>query len=187
MVPTIDASWTVFVDRDGVINRRMVGDYVRSVEQFEFLPGAIDALRLLGERSGHVVVVSNQQGIGKGLYNEDDLALVHHYMTNEIRRSGGRIDAVLHCPHVIGDQCGCRKPAPGMAHRAVEDIPDISLSRSVMIGDSSGDVGFARAAGMAVVLVTGTGGDGTSADAPDAEVETLWHAALLLTAPPGAA
>ena len=181
MVPTVDASWTVFVDRDGVVNRRVVGDYVRSLDQFELLPGAVDGLRLLSRHVRRVVIVTNQQGIGKGLVTEDDLAEIHGWLVAQVEAAGGRVDAVVHCPHLSGDGCDCRKPGPGMARQASALFPDIDLGRAVMVGDSAGDLGFARGLDIPAVLVTGTGGDGVPA-AADAVADSLLDAARLLTA-----
>lgn len=149
----IDASWCVFLDRDGVINRRIAGDYVRSWRQFEFLSGALEAVVRLSQRAGWVVVVTNQAGVGKHLVSEADLATVNARLCARVEESGGRIDAVLVCPHTVEDECGCRKPKPGLADQALARFPDIDLTRSVMIGDSAADIAFGRGLRMTTVLV----------------------------------
>lgn len=183
--PRIDAGWTVFVDRDGVINRRIAGDYVRSVDQLELLPGAINALARLSQAAAHVVVVTNQAGIGKGLFTEDALGQINQVIIDGVENAGGQLDAIFHCPHVPTDGCRCRKPGPGLAEQAWSRFPDIDRERSVMIGDSAGDVRFGADLGMVTVLVTGTGGehDGTTVDA---EVADLGAAADLLLGASGA-
>jgi D-glycero-D-manno-heptose 1,7-bisphosphate phosphatase len=177
----IDGAWTVFVDRDGVINRRIVGDYVRSIDDFEFLSGSLEALALLAGRVRHVVVVTNQQGIGKGLFGEADLRAIHGHMVAEVERAGGRIDAVIHCPHLVDSGCDCRKPAPGMGHQAVAMFPDIDLERAVMIGDSASDLGFARALGIQSVLVSGLGQDGSPSVEGVRVASSLLDASRMLT------
>src|SRR5512146_1139382 len=94
----IDKSWTLFLDRDGVINKRIPGGYVREWQHFEFLPGVKEAMKIFSGLFGHVIIVSNQQGIGKGIMTEKDLEEVHARMISEIERSGGRIDRIYHSP-----------------------------------------------------------------------------------------
>jgi D-glycero-D-manno-heptose 1,7-bisphosphate phosphatase len=149
----IDQTWTVFLDRDGVINRHIVGDYVRSWDEFEFLPGALEGVTVLGRNAGPIVVVTNQAGVGKGLMSESDLAHIHREMVRQVEDAGGRIDAVLYCPHRVDEGCRCRKPAPGMAEAARHQFPAIDLTRSVMVGDSPLDLEFGERLGMETVLV----------------------------------
>ncbi|MCB0797859.1 MAG: HAD-IIIA family hydrolase [Chitinophagales bacterium] len=152
--PAFDASWTLFLDRDGVLNTRIPGDYVRNPAQLDILSGVPESLAALSEIFGRVVVVTNQQGIGKGLYAEDDLALVHEKLMQSVRQAGGRIDAVFFCPHLSGDpMCDCRKPAPGMAMQAKKHFPEIDFSRSVMVGDAASDIRFGRDLGMYTVAI----------------------------------
>ncbi|HEU4719400.1 MAG TPA: HAD family hydrolase [Bacteroidia bacterium] len=152
----IDKSWTLFLDRDGVINVRFPGDYVKHVGEFGFLPGAKEAIARLSGIFGKIIVVTNQQGIGKGIYTEEDLASIHAHMVSEIEKAGGRIDAVYFAPHLESENSPMRKPGTGMAGQAKKDFPSIDFSRSVMIGDSASDMVFARNAGMKAVFI-GTG------------------------------
>jgi histidinol-phosphate phosphatase family protein len=154
-----DGSWTAFVDRDGVVNRRIPGDYVRAPGQFEVLPGAVEALARLSDTFGRVVVVTNQAGVGKGLIDPRDLEEIHRELIAAVERAGGRLDAVLVCPHLVEDHCPCRKPGTDLARQAVERFADIDLERSVMVGDSRSDMEFAARLGVPAVLVTGTGGE----------------------------
>ncbi len=149
----LDRSWTLFLDRDGVINRRIVGDYVRSITQFELLPGVIEAIRDLSNYFAHTIIVTNQQGIGKGLMTETDLASIHTYLTNEVHRSGGQIDAILHAPQLKPDHTGYRKPGPGMALAAQEKFPSIDFHKSIMVGDAPGDIAFGKGLGMQTVFI----------------------------------
>jgi histidinol-phosphate phosphatase family protein len=150
----IDKSWTLFLDRDGVINRRIVGGYVRRWDEFEFLPGVLDALKILAKRFGRIVVVSNQQGIGKGIMTETDVGLIHSSMVRQIEGARGRIDLVLFSPHLRTDGSPMRKPGTGMALEAQKIFPEIDFEKSVMAGDSESDMLFGRNAGMMTVLIS---------------------------------
>lgn len=149
----IDRSWTLFLDRDGVINKRVRGGYVRRVEEFEFLEGVLEAIPELNRVFGRLVMVTNQQGIGKGLMTEEDLKKVHDYMIQEILKHGGRVDAVYFSPFLEQENHPMRKPGTGMALKAREDFPDIEFRRSVMVGDSPSDVEFGKKCGMKTVLI----------------------------------
>ncbi|MCO6488061.1 MAG: HAD family hydrolase [Phaeodactylibacter sp.] len=150
---TLDKSWSLFLDRDGVINRRLPGAYVRVWEEFEWLPGALEALAGLTRRAGRAFVVTNQQGVGKGLMTEEALAGIHARMRREVEEAGGRIDAVYHCPALASEAPNCRKPGPAMARWAQADFPEVDFRRSVMVGDSLSDMQFGQGLGMATVLV----------------------------------
>jgi D-glycero-D-manno-heptose 1,7-bisphosphate phosphatase len=148
----------VFLDRDGVINRRLPGDYVRTFDQFRFLPGARAGMRLLREAGYLLVVVTNQRGIGRGLMSERDLAEVHRRMQLALARAGAAVDAVYHCPHDIAEGCGCRKPLPGMFAAALERFP-VAVARSWVVGDSLSDLEAGRAVGLRGILVVPRGGE----------------------------
>jgi D-glycero-D-manno-heptose 1,7-bisphosphate phosphatase len=148
----------VFLDRDGVINRDRP-DYVKSWEEFEFLPGVLEAFRALASGPHQVVVVSNQSCIGRGLVSRETVEEIHARMTEAVRWSGGRIDAVYYCPHCPDEDCPCRKPRPGLILRAAREL-DIDLAASWLIGDDLRDLETAKAAGVRPVLVrTGHGRD----------------------------
>lgn len=155
----IDKNWTLFLDRDGVINRRLPGAYVRRGEEFDWLPGAPQAIARLNDLFGLTIVVTNQQGIGKGLMDESDLQRVHAHLLRELTEAGGRIDAIYHCPDLASRTPNCRKPAPVMALRAKRDFPQIDFRRAVMVGDSLSDMEFGQRLGMRCVLVEGKGED----------------------------
>lgn len=146
---------TLFLDRDGVINRRTPGDYVKHPDAFLAENGMPEALRLLSELFARIVVVTNQAGIGKGVMQEADLAQVHHKMMEMVQAGGGRIDRVYHCPHRPDAGCDCRKPATGMAFQAKADFPDIDFSHAWIAGDSVADMEFGHALGLKTVLITG--------------------------------
>ena len=153
----IDERWTLFLDRDGVINRRLPGAYVRTIDEFEWLPGAAEAIARLNRLFGLTIVVTNQQGIGKGLMGEADLQRVHEHLLGELAAAGGRIDAIYHCPDLASRTPNCRKPAPAMALQAQRDFPPIDFRRAVMVGDSISDMEFGQQLGMRCVLVEGKG------------------------------
>ena len=157
MVKALSKRPAVFLDRDGVINRRLPGDYVRSWDQFRFLPGARAGLRLLREAGYLLVVITNQRGIGRGLMSEADLAEVHRRLQVELVRVGAGVDAIFHCPHDLSANCGCRKPKPGMLSRALERFP-IDTARSWVVGDSLSDLEAGWAAGIRGILVVPRGG-----------------------------
>lgn len=150
----IDKNWTLFLDRDGVINKRLENDYVKTLEEFEFLEGVPEALKDLKDLFGKIIVVTNQQGIAKGLYSENDLNIIHHYMTDEIEKHEGRIDKVYFSPHLAADNHPWRKPGIGMALQAKIDFPEIDFTKAVMIGDSISDMHFGRKTGMKTVFIS---------------------------------
>lgn len=152
-ISDIDKTWTLFLDRDGVINKRLHGDYVKNVSEFEFLPGVLDALKTFSEIFGKIIVVTNQQGIGKGIYTEQQLHEVHAHMQHEVHAAGARMDAVFFAPNLASENSPLRKPGIGMALQAKAQFPEIDFSRSLMIGDSVSDLEFGRTAGMFTMFV----------------------------------
>jgi histidinol-phosphate phosphatase family protein len=150
----IDIDWTLFLDRDGVINTRIIGGYVQKWEQFEFLPGVTEALKILSKKFYKIIVVSNQQGIGKGLMTEKELETLHQRMTAEIEQAGGRIDQVYHSPHLEKEKSVLRKPNVGMALMARKEFPEINFKRSMMVGDSISDMVFGKKLNMVTVFLS---------------------------------
>lgn len=154
----------VFMDRDGTINVEV--QYLCNVEEFQLIPGVPLALKRLKEAGFLLVVVTNQSGVGRGLYDEAALEAVHERMHEDLSSFGAAIDACYFCPHHpehgIGDyqqECACRKPLPGMLHQAAQDL-DIDLSSSFMIGDKLGDIEAGLNAGCTSLMVlTGYGAD----------------------------
>lgn len=149
-----------FLDRDGVINRKMPeGDYVKSWEEFHFLPGVLTAIRMLKEIGFLVVVVTNQRCVSRGIITEEELAAIHSKMEREVVGAGGSIDAVYFCPHGSDHGCGCRKPEPGMILKAIGDFTEkgikIDIASSFIVGDSEKDIMAGRAAGLFTVKVAG--------------------------------
>jgi D-glycero-D-manno-heptose 1,7-bisphosphate phosphatase len=145
----VGRDWCLFLDRDGVVNRRVRGDYVRSWPEFSFLPGALEALAQLAAWAPRVAVVTNQQGVARGLMTADDLDGIHARMTAEVAAAGGRLDAVLACSHAAAAGCPCRKPRPGLAAAWLADHPSVDTRLSVMVGDQPSDLEMARRLGGA--------------------------------------
>ncbi|MBO4370072.1 MAG: HAD-IIIA family hydrolase [Paludibacteraceae bacterium] len=146
LVPLSRAKY-LFLDRDGVINRHIPG-YVMQWSQFEFLPCVCESIARLTKRFDRIFVVTNQQGVGKGLFSMADLQRVHTRMLQAIEQAGGRIDHIYVCPDLKSDNSPNRKPAPGMALMAQHDYPEVRMANAVMVGDSVSDLQFARATGM---------------------------------------
>ena len=177
----------VFLDRDGTIN--VEKDYLYRVEEFEFTPGAVEAIRLLNQAGYLVVVVTNQSGVARGYYTEADIKTLHSYIDQVLLSQGARVDAWYYCPHheqgkpPYNQACDCRKPMPGMLRQAASDHA-IDLTRSWMVGDKPADVNAGQAAGCRPVLVM-TGYGAETADGVPPEVpccSDLLEAARLITA-----
>lgn len=151
----IDKSWTLFLDRDGVINIEKYQDYVYNYDEFIFYEGVPEALKMLADRFGRIIITTNQKGVGKGLMTETDLHQIHSRMLQDITAVGGRIDGIYYCTSIDNDHPD-RKPQPGMALQAAKDFPDIDLQKSLIIGNNISDMEFGRNAGMHTVFVKTT-------------------------------
>lgn len=155
-MPSASLRPAVFLDRDGVIIENRA-DYVKSLAEVKFLPGAREALARLARRDCLIVIVTNQSAIGRGRLTREASDAINAYVREQIVAAGGRIDGLYLCPHRPEDGCPCRKPAPGMLLEAARDL-GIDLAASVMIGDAVTDVLAAQAAGVKPILVlTGLG------------------------------
>lgn len=162
----------VFLDRDGTIN--VEKDYLYRVDEFEFTPGAVEAIRLLNQAGYLVVVVTNQSGVGRGYYTEADVEVLHSHIDRVLVSQGAWVDAWYYCPHhehakpPYNQACDCRKPLPGMLLQAAADHA-IDLTRSWMVGDKPVDIEAGKAAGCRPVLVM-TGYGAETADSLPSEV-----------------
>ncbi|MCO5251258.1 MAG: HAD family hydrolase [Candidatus Kapabacteria bacterium] len=144
---------SIFFDRDGIINKRLVDEYVCKIEDFELMEDIIDILKYVKMKEYLAIVVTNQQGIGKGLMSEDDLILIHDHMQNVLQeRAGERFDAIFYCPELAESNHPRRKPNPGMLLEAME-LYDIDQKQSLMIGDSISDAQAAINAGIKCILI----------------------------------
>lgn len=150
----IDKTWTLFLDRDGVINLHYPNDYVKSRDEFIFLEGVLDALRDLSHCFKRIIVVTNQQGVGKGLMTEKELQLIHDTMRKEVKKRGGFIHAVYAATQLAAENSSMRKPQIGMALQAKKDFQGLDFSKSVMVGDSVSDLEFGKRAGMKTVFIS---------------------------------
>ena len=150
-----------FIDRDGVLNEERA--FVHRIEDLVFLPGAVEALRLLKEAGYLLVVVTNQSGIARGLYTESDYLTLTEHMRERLAAAGVTLDAVEYCPHLPDAsveryrvECDCRKPKPGMLRRSIEAL-DIDPDVSLLVGDRLSDVEAGRAAGISRCFIVRTG------------------------------
>lgn len=158
----------VFLDRDGVINENR-RDYVKSWDEFVFLPKALPSLQRLAKTPFAIVVISNQSAINRGLASPSQVNSIHERMRNEIEEAGGRVDGIYICPHRPDEECDCRKPKPGLLYQAADEL-GIDLTSSYLVGDALSDVEAGLAAGCTPVLVlTEQGRD---------ELPTLGHSGL---------
>lgn len=155
MLDIIDKSWTLFIDRDGVVNKEKKEDYILNWNEFNFYDGVKDAFKIFNQKFGTIVMVTNQRGVGKGLMSLDDLTSIHSKMKDEIIDAGGRIDKIFFSPDLDNSSIN-RKPNIGMALQAQLDFPDIDFAKSIMIGNRLSDMQFGRNAGMKTVYLNTT-------------------------------
>jgi histidinol-phosphate phosphatase family protein len=143
----------IFLDRDGVINKDPgFGDYIESWEEFEFMPGAIDAIKLLNKHGYEIFVISNQAGVAKGLFSEAALDEITKNMLKEIEAKAGKIRSVSYCIHPSDAGCDCRKPNTGLIRKATKGL-DIEFKNTYFIGDSRLDVGVGKNIGARTILL----------------------------------
>jgi histidinol-phosphate phosphatase family protein len=145
----------VFIDRDGTIIEDK--DFIKSPDEIEFIPGSIEALRILKKMGYKIIVISNQSGIGRGILTEKMVKEVNDSFIRQLREKGTSIDALYYCPHHPEDGCNCRKPETGMIRRAVAEHK-LYLKEAVVIGDKLSDIEMGRRIGAKSILVlTGYG------------------------------
>lgn len=144
---------TILLDRDGTINKLIVGDYVRKWDEFMFLPGVLDAIKRFSEQVKNIIIVTNQRGVGKGLFTKGDLDYIHTRMCDEIKAHGGRIDGI-YCCFAISDADHNRKPNTGMFEQICNDFPDVKKETTLMVGDAMSDKQFAENCGIHFQMIT---------------------------------
>jgi histidinol-phosphate phosphatase family protein len=172
----IDKTWTLFLDRDGVINLHYPNDYVKNWQEFYFLEGVLDGLKELSKVFKRILIVTNQQGVGKGLMKQEDLDFIHHEMLKEVRKYGGRIHAIYSATELVAkDVKEMRKPGSGMAKQAKKDFPEIDFSKSIMVGDSITDMQFGKAMGMFTVFI----GDNGKPKVADRKFIDMYYSSLV--------
>jgi D-glycero-D-manno-heptose 1,7-bisphosphate phosphatase len=147
----------IFIDRDGVIIHNQPA-YVRSLNQVKIYPRAIQAIALAAASDYRIVIVTNQAGIGKGLYSFNTVNEIHQVIMRAVEQAGGRIDGIYVCPHKTEDECDCRKPKPGLLTRAAHELK-LDLASSYMVGDAISDIQAGQQAGVkqAILVLTGRG------------------------------
>lgn len=151
---SIDKSWTLFLDRDGVINERNFQGYISAPDQFKFKNGVLEAFESLGTIFGKIVLVTNQQGVAKNIMSERNLTEVHRYMSQELKsKSNFELDAIFTATNFKGAENDRRKPNRAMALEAKELFPSIDFKKSIMVGDTDSDIKFGTNLGMKTVLV----------------------------------
>jgi histidinol-phosphate phosphatase family protein len=148
----IDKKWTLFLDRDGVINEKRDNDYVKNWNEFSFINGSLKAISELSKVFGKIIIVTNQRGVGRGLMKEEELIFIHEKMLNEISLNAGKIDKIYYCVEV-SEFAVCRKPNTGMAMKARLDFPEIDFNKSVIVGDSISDLMFGQKLGMKKIFI----------------------------------
>jgi histidinol-phosphate phosphatase family protein len=163
----ITSSWTLFIDRDGVINDEKHLDYIHTWDEFKFYDGVKEALEIFNKRFGIIVMVTNQRGVAKGLTKLEDLELIHKNMLQEITDSRGRIDQIYFCTDMESSN---RKPNPGMGLQALKDFPKIDLSKSIMIGNTLSDMKFGRNLGVAINIFLPTTRKDVDVNNPDIDM-----------------
>ena len=151
----IDTTWTLFLDRDGVINHEKHKDYIHTWDEFVFYDGVKEAIAVFSKIFKRIIVVTNQRGIGKGVTRLQDIELIHKNMIIEIEKAGGRIDAVYFCPD-IEDESPNRKPNPGMGLQAAKDFPEIDFTKAIMVGNTISDMQFGRNLGVQTIFLPTT-------------------------------
>ena len=145
---------TVFLDRDGVLNRRIMDGYVTCLDEFEILPGVLPALALLTRAGFRLAVVTNQQGIALGRMTRADVDAVHEHLRETAAAHGAVLDEFYVCPHHRDVGCPCRKPKPGLLDQAFAHAP-IDWSRATLIGDSDRDIEAGKARGVTTIKIAG--------------------------------
>jgi D-glycero-D-manno-heptose 1,7-bisphosphate phosphatase len=149
----IDKSWTLFLDRDGVINIESVGSYITDWKEFRYHEGAQDAIRIAAGLFGNIIVVSNQRGVGRGIMTLEALREINKNLRDTVADHGGRIDKIYNCTAVNDDDRN-RKPNTGMGLQAQEDYPEIDFRKSIMVGNSMSDMEFGKRLSMHTVFIT---------------------------------
>ena len=170
----IDKTWTLFLDRDGVINHEKHLDYIHTWDEFVFYEGTKEAIAVFAKVFNRIIVVTNQKGIGKGVTKLEDLQLIHKNMIAEIETAGGRIDAVYFCPDLEDDSPN-RKPNPGMGLQAVNDFPEIDLSKAIMVGNTISDMKFGRNLGVQTIFLPTTR---TEVDLNDDRIDAVYNSLI---------
>lgn len=169
----------IFLDRDGAIN--VDHGYVHTIDDWQWTDKIFEALRLLQEAGFRLVVITNQSGIGQGLYSQQDMQVLHDFMQAELQKQGIQLADIQFCPHTRDGKCDCRKPKTGMAKKAEEKIGPIDYTASWTIGDKIADLQFGKTLGTKTVLIKSTyWTEDTLTEKPDLTVESVYEASLAI-------
>jgi histidinol-phosphate phosphatase family protein len=152
---TIDKSWTLFLDRDGVINEEKYMDYVNTWDEFTFYPGVLPAIKIFSEKFGRIFIITNQRGVAKGVTRLEDLNIIHKNLLYNVKQAKGKIDKIYFCTDMENTSVN-RKPNTGMGLQAQKDFPDVEFSKSIMIGNTLSDMQFGRNIGVAYTIFLST-------------------------------
>jgi D-glycero-D-manno-heptose 1,7-bisphosphate phosphatase len=152
---TIDKTWTLFLDRDGVINYEKEDDYIRNWSEFRFYKGALEAMSIFSHHFNRIFIVTNQKGVAKGWMTKEDLNDIHRNMIASIEASGGHIDKIFSSTD-LDDTSPNRKPNPGLGLQAKNDFPEIEFAQSIMIGNTEKDMQFGKVLGMSTIFIPST-------------------------------
>lgn len=171
---TIDKTWTLFLDRDGVINHEKHQDYIHTWSEFKFYDGAKVAIQIFSQLFNRIIIVTNQRGVGKGVTKEEDLKIIHDNMVSEIEAVGGKVDAIYYCPELESPN---RKPNPGMGLQAAKDFADIDLTKAVMVGNTLSDMEFGRNLGIKTIFLTTTRPE---VDTSDERIDAVYPSLIAL-------
>ena len=165
----IDKTWTLFLDRDGVINDEKADDYIHKWEEFKFYDGVKEALQIFAKKFHTIIIITNQRGVAKGLTKLADLEIIHQNMVAAFEEVGGRIDKIYYAIDLDNDSPN-RKPNPGMGLQAKRDFPDIDFSRSIMIGNTLSDMRFGRNLDVAINIFLPTTRKDVALSHPDIDL-----------------
>jgi histidinol-phosphate phosphatase family protein len=166
-INNINKTWTLFIDRDGVVNDEKHLDYVHTWDEFQFYKGVKEAFKIFNKKFGIIIMVTNQRGVAKGLTKLEDLHLIHRNMMKEIKDAGGRIDKIYVCTDMESLN---RKPNPGMGLQALKDFQEIDLAKSIMIGNTLSDMKFGRNLGVAINIFLPTTRKDIDVNDPDIDM-----------------
>jgi len=150
-----DHLWTLFLDRDGVINEQKEGGYILNWDEFVFYDGVKEAMQVFSKKFKHICIITNQRGVSKGEMSLQDLQTIHQNLKNEVTEIGGKIDSIYYCTDQEAGST-CRKPNTGMALQAKQDYPSIDFTKTIMVGNSPGDMEFGRNIGATTIFLNTT-------------------------------
>jgi len=170
----IDKDWTLFLDRDGVINHEKYQDYIHNWDEFVFYDGVKEAIRIFALKFKYIIIVTNQKGVGKGVTKLDDLYLIHQNMQSEIEKAGGRIDKIYFCT-ALEETNQNRKPNTGMGLEAKKDFPGIDFNKAIMVGNTLGDMEFGRNLGIKTIFLPTTRPE---VDVNDSRIDAVYDSLL---------